>query len=216
MTKRFKFDTRAAIVAAWDALWAERLKARKKEEAADRKIGRGPSRWTARTYYVTAADVEERVRSYAADTVAGEPWGAGTYPHRIRLSGNLTSAVRDFLLRGNGGKIVGHNFGRGHISGMRFRPAGEPMAPTELKTIAKKEERRANPRPQPRHFGRSYGSSPLCVVESRKKNGRQIYGWRQSKARTTTQREDITCPRCAKLLASMPIEVTVPVCDEVA
>jgi hypothetical protein len=206
MGRHFKFDVRAAIVAAWDLLWADNLKRRLKEEALDKKLGRKSSRFASQTYYLTASDLEDQVRSFAEDTAQGRPWrkerAYGGYGFRVRLSGDLQSAVRDFLLRGNGGRIVGHNFGKGHISGMRFRPAGEPISPSEEKTIAAKAERRANPRRIVEHYSETYGGYPLCTSESA--TGKRVFHFRPSKASVTKKREEVTCRRCLNLLASIP------------
>jgi len=137
MTKRFSFDIKAAIPVAWDVIWASRLKQRKDDLAYEKKYGKKAFNW-ATSYYVCAADVERMVRDFAQDTADGKPWrttntGYGD-GYGLRMPGNLNSMVRGWLLRGNGGQIVGHNFGRGHISGMRFRPVGEPMAEVEKVT----------------------------------------------------------------------------------
>jgi len=195
MGKRFHFDTHLAIRTAWDVLWASRLK-----ERADGRDFRGSS------YYVTASDVEDLVRQFASDTAKGRPWRTKTVNgdhYGIRMPGDLNGAVRDYLLRGNGGKIVGHNFGRGHISGMRFRPVGEPIGPAEKETIERKA--RNKDKPKVRHFGKGFGSHPHCVVEAKKKAGKRFFGWRRSKSWVTSEREEVTCPRCLNLLKSEPV-----------
>lgn len=191
-----KFDTKLAIVTAWKELWAKNLRTRKKEKG----------RWAAATYYLTAADVERQVRAYAWATLNGKSWSdAEYYGQSVRISGNLKGKVRDFLLRNP--EITGHNFGRGHISGMRFRPYGEPIGPVELETMAKKE--RAKDRPPVKHFGKSYSSRALCVTEAAKAKGRRIWGWRQSRAWVTSTAEEVTCPRCLNLMKKLE-------CKEVA
>lgn len=187
--KAIQFDTRKAIQAAWDMIWVHKLAQRAKDEKEFKKTGHERYR-TGDTYYTTAADVENQVRRFASEQLRGEPWGAsglafGRDYAGVRMSGRLQGAVRDFLLHNS--KITGHNFGRGHISGMRFRPVGQPLAPAEQKTIAKKEERRANPRPKLYHLSRH--GRPLCV-------NRKTHGWRPSKAWMTHDKNHVTCPRC--------------------
>lgn len=211
MKRRVSFDTTLAISTAWDVIWKGKLTSR----AAGNDY-RGD------TYRVSASDVEDLVRQFACDSLDGKPWRTSFAPGRglhwtksggkLRMGGNLNRRVIDWLRYGNGGKIVSHNFGRGHISGERYRPAGEPLSPTEAKTLEKKAERKANPRPAPRHFSKSgYGGSPLCVVEAKRAKGRSLCLWRQSRAWVTRKREDVTCVRCLKLLATMPEEAK---CEE--
>jgi hypothetical protein len=213
MSKRFAFDTRRAISAAWDLLWEENLKDRAKLEAdhPDGDFGKYARRWYTRTFYLCAADVVAQVRSFAYETAHGLAWGTNGVrgpDYGIRLPGNVEGEVRSWLLATK----AGHNFGRGHISGMRFRPKGEPLGPSEEDTIEKK----AKPKAAPIHFGRSYGGRPLCIaVQNEKKNAERkarglgpIFHRRSSKARTqprwgkgeeSWQRNEVTCPRCLAL-----------------
>lgn len=201
MRKRFAFDTRLAIATAWDVLWASNLKQRKDDVAYEKKVGKRAFN-AARTYYICAADVERLVRDFAEDTAHGRPWrttpgygGVGFGGSGIRMPGGLSNAVRDWLLRGNGGKIVSHNFGRRHISGQRFRPVGEPLAPAEEDTMAKKIKDRDPSRVILRHFAKGYSDRLLCV-----KAKRHSFSRHRSKARRTSKFEEVTCPRCKKLL----------------
>lgn len=155
------------------------------------------------TYYVTAADVEEQVRCFAEDQLAGNPWGTKVsygrgWHNGLRISGNLNYAVRQWLMR----NCDGHNFGRGHISGMRFRPRGEPIGPTEKATLEKKAAAKANPRVKPVHYAPTYCQA-LCVSEARKKKGSRFFGgYRRSTAYTVSDWEDVTCKRCLNLHAA--------------
>lgn len=202
MGKRFTFDVKKAIPAAWDLIWKSHRIERKKDEAFEKKHGKKPYGWE-RTYYTTASDVERMVRDFALDTSEGKPWrtehtGYG-YPNGIRIGGDLKAAVRSWLLRGNGGKIVGHNFGRGHISGMRFRPVGEPLAEAEKKTIEKHQKRRAGlAPPKPIHF---HDKGLLC--QKARKAGRFFFSRGRTTSRTTTDRSKVTCKQCLNLLAKM-------------
>lgn len=205
MRKRFTFDINAAIPAAWDVIWTSHKKERKKDEAYEKKQGKKPYGWE-RTYYTTASDVERMVRDLAEDTANGKPWrtentcsGWGT----VRISGNLKGKVRDWLLRNP--KITGHNFGRGHISGMRFRPVGEPLAEAEKKTIEKNQKRRAGlGSPKPWHF--SEKGSLLC--QKARMKGRYSFG--RSSAWSTKDQSKVTCKQCLNLLAKMPMPLPMP------
>lgn len=201
MAKRVQFDTKLAIKTAWDVLWAHNL-----------KIRGTPDDYRNRSYYVTAADLVNQVRSFARSTMEGKPWdtskpnnfgGFGSYLEgggRLRMSGDLQGVVRDWLRHNP--NIASHNFGRGHISGMHYRPVGQPISPTEQKTLTKKAEQRANPKPRPRHFGKSYGARAACVLAS----GRKIAGWTRSNAWVTSKVADVTCPRCLKLIAEQKLQ----------
>ena len=132
MAKRFAFNLDAAVPAAWDFLWAANLKDRAKQERdhLDGDFGKYGRRWYTRTFYICAVDVVAQVRSFAYETAKGQKWGTNGVrgpDYGIRLSGNVDGRVRDWLLRTKDG----HNFDRGHISGMRFRPRGEPLGPSE-------------------------------------------------------------------------------------
>lgn len=204
-SRKIAFDVRAAIPAAWDKMWAENLKRRREDVAYEKKHGRRPFD-AARTYFLTAASIEREVREMAdrAATATGMSWGV------VRISGNLQRAVRDWLLRGPRG-LQQHNFGRGHISGMRFRPRGEPLAPAEKATNAAHEKRAADRKAgkeSRRHFSmRGYGSHPQCVVEQRRKKGHGHGLWRQSKARVTRDATEVTCPSCLKWIAANRVAI---------
>lgn len=183
------FDFNKAIPAAFAHLWNLNLQ---KRAAGDDYRGN--------TYYLTASDVEEQVRCFAEDQLAGKPWGTTVsygrgWHNGLRISGDLNAAVRQWLLR----NCDGHNFGRGHISGMRFRPRGEPVGPIEQATLQKKAEERANPKVKPVHYSYTYGH-PHCVLAAAKKRGRRIWGsMHRSRAHTVSDWEHVTCKRCLNL-----------------
>lgn len=188
MGKHFAFDMHLAIKTAWDMLWAANLVRRKENDAYKKKYGKR-SYDDASTYYLCAADLVRTVRGFAQQTADGKPWSLDGYPYNVRLRGDVQRAVRDWLMYGNGGKIVGHNFGRGHISGMRFRPAGAPMAEAEVETMNSKLRSRGKEKP------RHYGHRPLCTKNRRSpfsRPGRTIW--------STTNKDNVTCPRCLKLM----------------
>lgn len=185
-------DFSQAIPAAFVCVWQRNLKMR----AAGNDF-RG------NTYYVTASDVEEQVRCFAEDQLAGKPWGTKEsygrgWHNGLRISGDLTGAVRQWLLR----NCDGHNFGRGHISGMRFRPRGEPIGPTEQATLQKKAEERANPKVKPVHYSYTYGPAH-CVLAAKEKRGLRYWGNAlRSRAHTVSDWEHVTCKRCLNLHAA--------------
>lgn len=183
--RQIAFDTQAAIAAAWKLLWSLNLK--------DREEGRD---YRGSSYHLTASDIERQVRRFAEDTMEGRPWATersyGGYGSRVRFRGNLQGTVRKWLFNEvSHGRLSMHNFGRGHISGARFRPAGEPVGPAEKGTMERKERSRGKPRP--RHFRRGgHGSSPICVTKKAR--------WNRSSALSCKTEADVTCPRCLKLL----------------
>lgn len=207
MNKRFTFDVAKAIPIAWDMLWANNLKQRKEDEAFEKKRGKKPYAWQ-RTYYLTASDVENQVRLLAAATRDGKPWNEAPIaygnpmiwpPLRISLPGrnDLKGVVRDWLLRGNGGKIVGHNYGKGHVSGAHFRPIGEIIPDTEVKTTVARQERIRNPgsvKPRPVHAkGGKFGM--LC-----RKKARSPFTNSKYYCRVVEDESKVTCKQCLNLL----------------
>lgn len=126
---RISFDRHAAIPAAWDLLWKNNL--RRRAEGED---------FRGSTYHLTATDVENQVRQFASETADGKAWGSTgpawgrTYDHKLRFPGDLLGDVRRWLR--NNPNLASHNFGRGHISGARYRPAGEPLGPAEVRTLS--------------------------------------------------------------------------------
>lgn len=188
--KQTNFDVMKAIPAAFELLWKSNLKQR--AESRDR------SRFSAQTYYLCAQDIERQVRAFAEDTAEGKAWTEerryGVYSGRIKMRGDLQSLVRSWLFaQVRAGVLVTHNFNRGHISGARFRPVGEPLSEAEKKTMARKEARKT--RVPPIHSG-NHGR-PLCTAHSRKAfhrgPTRGVY--------CSTDKEKVTCKRCLNKLA---------------
>jgi hypothetical protein len=218
MAKRFIFSIEQAIPAAWDFLWAHNLKARAKCEAENPNgvFGKYARRWYTRTFYICAADMVAQVRSFAYETAKGLQWGTNGVrgpDYGIRMSGDLDGRVRTWLLRTKDG----HNFGRGHISGMRFRPKGAPLGPSEQDTI---KEQAKPPKPRTIHFGKTSaysGGSPLCIAvqrfnknEERKANGLPTYYQHHGRSNAVCrdnwegvvkwgEPKPVNCPRCLKL-----------------
>lgn len=187
-------DLTAAMRAAFKIQWEQKCK-----RAADYpRAGR----------YVVASDIEGQVRVLARDTLDGNPWGTSkpswgrSYyaPVRVTLSRpgeTLLGACRSWLFSEvRAGRLAAHNFGRGHISGERFRPIGEEMTDAEKRTTAAREARRnGTAKPKPVHYSPNW-SSPECTRARR-------HGFSRPNryTRTTRDAEKVTCPRCLKMLA---------------
>lgn len=179
------FDMRAAIAFAWAQCWADNLV---------RRAAGGDYR--GNTYYLTASDVECQVRRLANETMQGKSWGSTGrawgrgWEGGVRLPGDVQAQVRDWLLHNP--DVEGHNFGRSHISRMRFRPRGEPLAPGEQHTLNTPRKTWAE---KPVHYSRTYGP-PKCV-EARV--GRFYDTWRRRSTRTDSDWANVTCKRCLNM-----------------
>jgi len=196
MSRRFHFDIHAAIPAAFALIWKHKEERRRDDDPTSFHFDEH--------FYVTASDVENQVRRFARETVDGKPWGStglawGYGGHEgVRLPGDLNSRVRSWLL--NNRELERHNFGKGHISGMRFRPRGTGLSEAEKKTFAKIEKEKANRlagKKPPRHFSKHYGGTLLCTADRKRSafsRGRRRMGM------TTSAVAEVTCPRCKKLL----------------
>lgn len=196
------FDLPKALRDAWEMIWKEKLVQRAKDEEEAKERGRAGYR-DDRTYYTTASDLENQVRQFAHEEARGEKrgsrgiaWGKPSEWPPVKVytrSGSLFNSCRDWLLdEVRARRIDSHNFGRHHISGMRFRPHGAPLSEAEKGTMAKHEDRRKNPRPKPKHFAKNYGNA-LCVKKP---------SWRGSRVWTTKEEAEVTCARCKNLLAA--------------
>lgn len=171
--------TTELLQSAFDALWSNNLAVR----------ARGHD-FHGQTFYVTAADLERKVRELGAARL-------GVPEFYVRARGDLHHRCRDWLMHHP--ELVGHNFGRGHCSGMRFRPRGEPIGPTAEKTMQEKAKRAT--RPAVVHFSPSF-ARPLCSIERRKAQdatrGRPTMFWSRSTARTSNHWAKVTCKQCLK------------------
>lgn len=130
-------DLTDRIAKAWDWLWNY-----KTTTDFSWRVGGEP--------WITATELESRVRAAMAEELLGKPYGAeGTSTYeRVRVSTggrtDLLGECRDWLLtKVRDGELTAHNFGRGHISGMRFRPVGVPLTANESKALATPREERA-------------------------------------------------------------------------
>jgi hypothetical protein len=207
MAKRIPFDLNRALQLAWDLRWEGNMERRKEDAAYEKKVGKKPFDW-AKTYYLTASDIERAVRDIAEMLLAGKPWpkkhseleyGYGG-SMAVRVQGGLHNAARRWLLRHP--KLTSHNFGRGHISGQRFRPVGEPLAEAEKETMAAHAKRRDPNYVKPRHLRIESGWRTLCLYARNEGKPRRYWGNGRSQARTVTKREEVTCKQCLNLLAS--------------
>lgn len=169
--------------------------------------------------YFTATDVEACVRLLAAKAAGddylkdrfdepGSWWGYGSGQGvRISVVDNryrtpLLSLCREYLQTCS--KLEGHNFGRGHISGMRYRPRGKGKSEVEKKTIEKRNK------PKPVHIKQqgdepSYQRKALCQIGIVRKQS-----WRSSHRRngpiTTDDVTKVTCKRCLNILKQQKVE----------
>lgn len=181
----------------------------------DRKKGHD---FCGQTYYVTAADIERRVRGACAEQSEGLAYGKyGTnysgYRSGLRISvpnqiGGLTGAVRKWLLdETRAGRLVAHNFTRGHISGARFRPATSPLSPQEndhLLKILKEGPRGENKLVHAADpLSKGYSRKTLCSRSARTSSSKKRMPYRRpsrSNAVFESQGRPVTCPRCIKML----------------
>lgn len=208
-SKTITVDLKTIIPEVWTGLWKANLATRAKYIAA----GQTDRYWMRGLYYLTASDVEAGVRNYALAMLENDTFNYAEWKSKpwtsLRIStpgyrGGLNNAVRNWLLSEvRRGKLESHNFGRGHISGMRFRPKGEPVGPAEVATMEKKKEAKerdykTNPLPvHGRLTEHSYNATPLCQYEPNR------HSWRRNHRSpdSTLQLKAITCAACANLIA---------------
>ena len=179
------FDMQAAIAFAWALCWADNLA---KRAAGDDYRGN--------TYYLTASDIENQVRRLANETMQGKSWGSTGrawgrgWERGVRLPGDVQARVRDWLLHNP--DIEGFNFGRGHVSGMRFRPRGEGLTAAEQHTLKSRKtwaEKLV-------HYARTYGP-PLCTANRVHSPYNSFKAARR--VRTESDWAHVTCKRCLNL-----------------
>lgn len=189
---RFEFNRELAISKAWDLCWNNNLQCR----ASESPDAYGYSR----NFYLTAADIENQVRAFADDAAHGRAWRTertiGRPYSSVRFSGDLQSDVRRWLRTQEAvGRLTSHNFGKGHISGQRYRPLGEPLSEAEQSTFQDKKAREGKDPVMHRADKGSPFRRPYLCAPVRK--------WRsftRSKAWTTSNADRVTCPRCLKLM----------------
>ncbi len=185
--KRKAFDVNIALVEAWNEIWEGK-----------KTLRDNPSGWRgSEGFYITRQELIRKVRAYAYADLKGQPRKGADYDYGVRLNFNLDGAVCDWLSRGERtGKLQSHSFGRNTITGRRYRPAGEPISPTEEKTLKAKAERKPwAERTVHWRNGDGYSWRMACRTTKRAT-------WRvaRSTARLSSKKEEVTCPRCLKLL----------------
>ena len=219
--KRQRFDLDAEIQKAWDWCWNYYCEASEYREEIYDKDGFPTGKFKkevriipARQSWLTATDLERRVRAAAAEALQGKPYGsigADVWGEGVRVSGgngiSLLEAVRNWLSQQAArGVLARHNFGRGHCSRMRYRPVGVPLTEAEQKTAEKKAKPYSS---KPVHFAdpavKSWPALSLCSAKARATVRASSFGYsrgsNRSSTRTTKKAEEVTCPRCLKLLA---------------
>ena len=191
------FDSEAAIRTAWNWCWAYYCG------------GTSP-----RQSWLSATDLERRVRAAAAEQLDGVEvgtYGPDAWGHRLRIRTgertNLLGVIREWLSdRVAAGTLTGHNFGRGHCSGMRLRPAGMELTASEKRTLTAKAKRAAGDVPvHAKDPASRFPALSLCSAAARATNKAKQRGYSGRRShRTTTRTTDdaakVTCPRCLKLL----------------
>lgn len=227
--KRQPFNVEVEIQKAWDWCWKHFCEPTEYRDEIYDKDGMPTGEFEKETRtiqprqsWLSASDIERRVRAAAAEQLEGkEPgtYGADAWGHRLQIScgpGGLLGAVRDWLSTQIArGILTGHNFGRGHCSGMRCRPVSVPLTAAETKTIAQREKRIKGETPV--HFSdpevNRYPGKSLCSRKARETNkaksrGYFSRGYGRSNTRLSSEPAKVTCPRCLKLLAAQSASVS--------
>ena len=198
--QRMTFDVQAAIPKAWTFLWRANLA---RQQAGEDYRGQST--------YLTASDVEAQVRQFAQEQFDGRAPGS-TGPARgrrytvVRLTtgrpGGVFGLIRDWLLAEvRAGRLEIFKFGRGHISGARFRPAGQGPNLAEEQSMDRKRARQGRPAPVHASVSGRHGGRPLCTKERRRG-----FSWRPSRfVRTTAEPGEVTCARCRNRITEMPV-----------
>lgn len=199
------------ITAAWEWLWAY-YQGRIRESMAE-----GHEPWDDH-FFITASELEYTVRIMLANRLrkqpatTGDPAYGNTHGLVVSIRGgryreDLLCVVRDWLAGQTGDTLQRHNFGKGHISGMRYRPLGAPLSPAEKRTLAKKDKDAT--RAKAIHAADPATHWPqlaLCSKAAREtaKAKRRSYSCRRhsphSSVSTTSDPDKVTCPKCRKLL----------------
>lgn len=201
MRKSTTFNLTEELEKALAFAWEWKLKQRAQMKPTDYRY--------AETFYLQAADLERRVRGAVAEVANGEAYGTYGMSYASYLSGgsirglggvSLLSHCQTFLYRRS--DLKSHNFGRGHISGARYRPHDWPLSPAEEKTLANQAKEK------PVHFKREREWKPLCTAnrKDRRSNYSRCFSRHRSNTHVTNEVGKVTCPSCLKALASIPKE----------
>ena len=208
--KAATFNLETELQRAFDWLWQENLKQREHD-------------FNGQTYYVTATSLERRLRAAASEQMHGYEYGklgADAWGHKVMIRTGtrypLLQVCRDWLLRKarNEGTLEMHNFGKGHVSGERFRPTGQPLSPAEERTLVKKAVPRES---KPVHAAdpeaKGWPKRTLCSRSARKTARKSGYFGPRRGGHTDTRftgeyTGPVTCQRCLKLLAEQAAQAT--------
>lgn len=223
---RRKFDLRSELQKAWDWCWKFYCEPTSYEVEEFNGEGYPTGKLTGevrvsgpRQTWLSATDLERRIRAAACEALDNAPVGAygpDGGGNGIRISTPSGTGLLEEVRQWLAGQLIqhrleGHNFGRGHCSGMRFRPAGSGVPEGEAKKIKERQERLAGKDNRPIHYRetiRGFGGRAICTAAQRAsakaKYRGAYYGGRptQSSARLTNEPAKVTCPRCLKLLAA--------------
>lgn len=202
MANRTPFRLADEFQKAWDYLWN-----------AGAEMRASKDEWTRnKAAYLTATDLEHRIRAAAAERLDGVEEGCyGNWGGGVRISTgtrtSLLSLCRDWLLTQvrRGILRADHPSDRHTVTGLRFRPAGEELTAPEKKAKETPREEKAR-RAFIRHFAKpSNPKVALCKPETAKKRfpSFRSSGWKPS---PTTEREKVTCKHCLRLLVNLPQE----------
>jgi hypothetical protein len=206
VSRSISLDLSVELPKAWAVCWAEWCEPKDIGDAEN-----GPQLWEPRQRWLTATDLEQRLRAAAVEKLdgieygklgRGYGYGMGVtirFPDNSRAT--LLDRVRDWLREQvAAGQLVCHNFGRGHISGMRFRPPGVELTEGEKATLETKRKRAAGEAVVHLYTGENwFQRRPLCTPPRKKSTFRPR---QRSKAEMTSEPEKVTCPRCKKLLTA--------------
>lgn len=192
------FDLKTEMQKALEWIVAYKAERRAEMEAK----GETDDVWYAQECYTTATELERRVRAAAAEQMDGKPYGSNGFddfamkPFQVRgLNGiPLLHHCRSFLLRHP--KLNRHNFGRGHVSGERFRTDDMPLSTAEQRTMAEKAK------VKPVHLRRPTTWKPLCTATRQPKRSAFSADRGRPASNVTSDPAKVTCPRCLKLIAA--------------
>ena len=198
-TPTLRIDLRAEIAAAWDRCWKRNLESRLKGYD-----------YGGRSYYLSATDLERDMR---------EEFSKRMNSCRVRVLGlnrrPLLDHVRSWLSgRVGAGVLEADSRGRGHCSGMRFRPAGAPASPAEKKVDAlpkAERDRRRHVRHltvEPRDRTSYRDPRRACYVAPKKKK-RMSFRPNRRTTYPTPDPANVTCKKCLKILERDFVRVVV-------
>lgn len=195
--KKTPFNLNVEISKAWDWLWADNAALRASKDE-----------WTRnKAAYLTASDLERRVKSAAAEIADGKPYGyyqnyGGQGIVRIYSGGNYTllERCRRWLMGqvSRGILRADHPSGRHTSTGLRFRPATDELTAPEKKAAATDPKEKARQR-FIRHYANEEGKKACCPTLKRT----ALFRAPRYTPKPTTDRTAVTCKKCLKILANL-------------